>query len=166
MLVRTSKELAVLVGIPWYVSRVQAMLIMLRLGQHHAAGNDRVEVLHYLIENGAAVESEATRGDKPLHCAAQFGMNLAVKALLDVGADIEAVNYPLNRPMNQAATYGRVETLKLLIERGADINVHGNSGVSQFLMHPSLIFNDHRCPLVKPNFANRTVDASAPRSRK
>lgn len=86
--------------------------------------------MRYLLEKGATLDSEATRGDKPLHSAAEYGTNLAIEELLKLGVDIETPNYPLNRPINLACIAGKVDTVKLLLDKGADIEVQGCLGVS------------------------------------
>jgi hypothetical protein len=66
-----------------------------------------------------------------LHLAAYFGVEPAVKLLLEKGADIAAAvvaEYGGQTPLHFASGNGHVKVVKLLLEKGADIAAASDSG--------------------------------------
>ena len=96
-----------------------------------------IELLGFLLESGADVESSAS-GHTALHAAVLRGSSEAVELLLDHGADIEAIlekPTPTRRqsadysfhdsligatPLWLAARFTEPKLMTLLLERGAD----------------------------------------------
>ncbi len=109
-----------------------------RLGKtllHVAAEADRVEVIRWLIDQGAEVDATADGGwffaMTPLAAAAAAGKIRAATALLDAGAGIEAptqqskgtrwVAHSGYTPLLAAVTENQKEMARFLLDRGADI---------------------------------------------
>ena len=63
-----------------------------------------------------------------LHLAAHFGIEPAVKLLLEKGADVAAADSFELTPLHQASANGHVEVVKLLLEKGADVATANSSG--------------------------------------
>lgn len=95
--------------------------------QHHAAANDKPEVMQY---NGAILDSVATEGDTPLISAIAYDCYLATEMLIKLGPNIEAANLSLNRPLTVACKLEREKMVQVLVENGADIHGKGCDGVS------------------------------------
>ena len=63
-------------------------------------------------------------GYTPLHYAAYFGHDDAVRYLIAIGADVAAISMdPLrNQPLHAAANSGHTEIARILLDAGADVN--------------------------------------------
>ena len=96
--------------------------------QHAAAWNPDVEVLKYLLAQGAKINTKVgCGGETPLHCAAQNNSNLdVVRFLIEQGADINAKNGWGRTPLHNSADWNSVEVLSYLIEKGADVNAQAD----------------------------------------
>ena len=94
---------------------------------HTAARYDNLEIVEYLIENGANIEAKDDYGNTPLHTAANYGSTLEiVEYLIENGADIEANNNDGNTPLHHAAENGNLEIVEYLIENGTNIEAKGD----------------------------------------
>ncbi|MHC5542311.1 ankyrin repeat domain-containing protein [Singulisphaera rosea] len=58
---------------------------------HHAARNGDTEIVRLLIDHGAEIKSESTRGHTVLYCAGGHGHLETVRLLLDEGAEGSAL---------------------------------------------------------------------------
>ena len=96
---------------------------------HIAAYNPEVEVLKYLISQGADVNAKDNDGETPLHHTV-FNSNIEVlKYLVSQGVDVNAKNNNGRTPLHLAANFSRdPEVLKYLVSQGADINAKDNDG--------------------------------------
>jgi ankyrin repeat protein len=96
----------------------------------YAASNGRLEMLEFLMEHGAGINSDPYRGSALHRVVKKPGLISTAKWLIDHGADVnlratfggpgygEAVT-----PLHVAAEGGSVEMAKLLIEHGADASL-------------------------------------------
>ena len=92
---------------------------------HTAAGFNSVDVLEYLISQGANVNAQGSCGCTPLHTASFYNPNVEIlRYLVSQGADINATNKFNQTPLYQAAIalHDSVEILQYLISQGADVN--------------------------------------------
>ena len=92
---------------------------------HVAAGFNSVDVLEYLISQGADVNAKSMCGCTPLHTAALWNPNVdVVQYLISMGADVNATSKFGDTPLYQAviALHDGVEVLQYLISQGADVN--------------------------------------------
>ena len=110
-----------------------------------ASFNGSVEILNYLLDNGAdmnAVSNTEGHTITPLIAAVQSGNLESVKVLLKYGADIEgrgdfkyvskdhpfhSVSFEACTPLFVAAGNGNVEILSCLLDSGADLNAVANA---------------------------------------
>ena len=97
-----------------------------------ACTNDNLELVQYLVSNGADIHRLASQWGTPLCIAARYGCMAIAKYLLDNGADINAANkygvtaFLMASGVKKSST--NVEMLNLLIARGADMYCKANNG--------------------------------------
>jgi len=89
---------------------------------HKAAYNGRLEVVEYLISQGADVNAVSGSGSTPLHGAGYYGHPEIAKALLDAGARGDIANAGGYTPLLSASAGNHGDIVRLLVERGADVN--------------------------------------------
>ena len=85
---------------------------------HLAARSGHLEVVQYLVEQGADVGT--------LHGAAHFGHLSIVKFLVAQGANVNAVNN--GTALHNAASSGNLAVVRYLVEQGADVNATNDWG--------------------------------------
>lgn len=95
---------------------------------HFAAGYNRIDVLRYLLEQGADVEARDTGGLVPLHNACAYGHLAIAELLVKHGADVNASDKWKYTPLHEAASKGKLEICKLLLLSGADPKRKGRDG--------------------------------------
>ena len=95
-----------------------------------AAAGEVPALQRALAADRAAISRVSEDGWTPLHLAAFFGRDEAVRLLLERGADVHAVskNPTANTPLHAAAVRGHVAVVGLLLERGADPNRAAGGG--------------------------------------
>ncbi len=83
-----------------------------------------IEIIKFLIDNGADVNQANNGGYTPLEMAALAGNLEAVKLLVDKVSDINQEDLVFGwTPLTAAINYGlNLELIKLLIQKGADVN--------------------------------------------
>ena len=87
-----------------------------------------VNVVAFLLENGANINDRDTIDQTPLIIAAFNGCTDIVRMLLDAGADIEHKNDQGENALISAAQEGHIDTVKLLLDAGADVNQTNTDG--------------------------------------
>ena len=97
-----------------------------------ACTNDNLELVQYLVSNGADIHRLASQWGTPLCIAARYGCMAIAKYLLDNGANINAANkYGVTAFLMASGvkkSFTNVEMLNLLIARGADMYCKANNG--------------------------------------
>ena len=97
---------------------------------HYVALTGDIASARFLVDQGADVNYNATRGGSPLLCAAHLGTAAMVSFLLDRGADINTKNCSRETALHYAAHYGRDDVIRVLLERGVDrqaVNYRGKT---------------------------------------
>ena len=90
---------------------------------HFAAVENGVEVLQYLISQGADVHATDCSCYTPLHEAAWYNSNLAViQYLIAQGADVNAQCGYGDTPLHKAAERNTLEIIQYLISQGAEFD--------------------------------------------
>ncbi|KAL1526084.1 hypothetical protein AB1Y20_020901 [Prymnesium parvum] len=95
-----------------------------------AASRGNVLQLARLLENNANIEERDRDGFSPLHCAACFGHEDAVRLLLENNADIAARDKEGTTPLLWAAHNGHEGAARLLLQNNADITARDNDSRS------------------------------------
>jgi ankyrin repeat protein len=94
---------------------------------HFVAINaESLELVKFLIANGADVNAKGLCGDTPLHYAAKFGNIELVKFLVSKGAGINVNDDYDNTPLHGAS--GSDKVFKFLVANGADVNAKNKDG--------------------------------------
>ncbi|XP_062523167.1 protein fem-1 homolog C-like [Corticium candelabrum] len=81
-----------------------------------------LELVGYLVEQGADVRQRNEFGESPLHIACKCGHVDIVKFLSGVGASLEEYSSLGRTPLLTAAAEGHVEVIRELVKAGADLN--------------------------------------------
>ncbi len=90
---------------------------------HFASDQGRIEVMTFLLANGADLTAIDVDGDTPLHWAAMAGKDDAVKLLLDHDAEINARNHSDATPVLYATQARRYSTVESLAQYGSDLEL-------------------------------------------
>jgi ankyrin repeat protein len=95
-----------------------------------AAFFGQVEVVHFLLERGAAVDSPSHNPMRvmPLHSAAANRHLEICRLLLEHGAPVNATQADDFTPLHEAAQNGQIELVRLLLDYGAEVNAHKSDG--------------------------------------
>ena len=95
-----------------------------------------LEIVEYLLQKGADVNTKNLEGFTPLHDSAYKGRVEMVRLLLAKGADANAKDISKNTPLHEAVVANRndiddyyyIEIVKLLLSNGAIVNYKNNKG--------------------------------------
>ncbi|CAO2627287.1 Protein phosphatase 1 regulatory subunit 12C [Lemmus lemmus] len=106
---------------------------------HQACIDENLEVVHFLVEQGAAVNQADNEGWTPLHVAASCGYLDIARYLLSHGANIAAVNSDGDLPLDLAESDAMEGLLKAEIaRRGVDVEAAKRA-------EEELLLHDTRC---------------------
>ncbi len=95
---------------------------------HFAAEGGNVDVIRFLLDQGAAVNAKNISGETPLHYATGWCHVEAVKLLLERKADVHSKTDEGDTPLHYLRFVGRAEVARLLLDSGADLDARNNSG--------------------------------------
>jgi Ankyrin repeats (3 copies)/Ankyrin repeat len=90
---------------------------------HEAVRKGSNEIIEYLLQNGAIINSKNHNGLTPIHVAAYCGQNVIINTLIEQGAEVNAKARDNITPLHAAAIMGHLDTVELLINRGAEVHV-------------------------------------------
>lgn len=112
--------------IKWILDSSYPLTTMQEVGaMTHAAQNDRIDVLRYLLNDKKfdinAESSDDTALEGASHCASLD----TIKFLVDNGANVNGGRSQYSPPLTTAVMFNRVDIVKYLIEKGADVNLAG-----------------------------------------
>ena len=116
-----------------------------------AGEKGNLEMVKYLVSNGADIKAKNNKDGTALMWAAKSGNIETVKYLVSNGADIKAKNNKDGTALMWAAKSGNIETVKFLVSNGADIKAKTENGkaalqfavkkeVSDYLLFCELFF--------------------------
>lgn len=91
-----------------------------------AAKKGNITMINRLVEEGALLiqPRDDTAFKTPLQCAAFYGQDKIVAALLLLGSDVHTIGGTFGSALQAAVVSGSKECIELLIKGGADINEH------------------------------------------
>jgi ankyrin repeat protein len=104
-----------------------------------------VELVRFLLDEGADIEAANGGGFTPLHLAAHGGHRDVVTLLLEKGADINAVNQQMNMTVLDFAFLAEIQAGKLdvapfLIEKGAEFDVNKKNRFGYTNLDMAIVF--------------------------
>ncbi|KAJ3335115.1 hypothetical protein HDU83_000620, partial [Entophlyctis luteolus] len=87
-----------------------------------ASKHGQFEVVKWLVDHGANVNTENVNKWAPLHIASSIGHLEVVKWLVDHGANVNAEEVTKATPLHIASQNGHLEVVKWLVDHGANVN--------------------------------------------
>ena len=93
---------------------------------HKAVWDGHIQVVKFLVRNGAEIDAKNQNDATPLYIAAQEGQLDVVKFLIEKGANVDEKQKDGFTPLHVAAEKRRLEVVKYLTENGANINAKTN----------------------------------------
>jgi cytohesin len=95
---------------------------------HWAVRWDQKEIVEFLIEKGAEVNSRDNSDTTPLYFAVTINQKDLAELLLSQGADVNAKNNHDFTSLHLAAIKGFQEMVEFLLTQGADVNARDDKG--------------------------------------
>ena len=84
-------------------------------------------MVHFLLENGADLNSKNKNGETPVYVAIEFNQKKCLALLLQKGADVNGCGENWT-PLTKAIDCNKIDCVRLLIEKGADLNILDPNG--------------------------------------
>jgi ankyrin repeat protein len=109
---------------------------------HLASGKGHTEIVEFLLNHGADIESEIRVGETPLMLAAWYakdGKYETIKALLEHGAMVDHKGLLGQTALHHATIYSGEKAINLLISYGADVNARGEYQITP--LHKAAMHN-------------------------
>ncbi|KAJ0039800.1 hypothetical protein Pint_26741 [Pistacia integerrima] len=132
--------------------------IMLETPLHLSAGNNKTEILKFLLEwkgdDKVDLEAKTMCGETPLHLAAKNGCNEAARLLVAHGALVEAENICGETPLHLAAKHGCSEAARLLLGHGALVEAETEYGATPLKLSVLHSIRTEDCSIVKTLLEN------------
>jgi ankyrin repeat protein len=83
--------------------------------------DEHLELLTFLLDNGALVNAKDDEGSTPLHKAARLRNHKVVNWLIENGADLNIRDNKSRTPLHIAALWGKLEIVRLLLKNRSNI---------------------------------------------
>ncbi|XP_035701715.1 poly [ADP-ribose] polymerase tankyrase isoform X2 [Folsomia candida] len=99
---------------------------------HFAAGYGRKDIVEYLLNLGAQINSQDEGGLQPLHNACSFGHTEVVRLLLSRGADPNAKDHWSYTGLHEAAAKGKIDVCIALLQNGGDPSIRNSEGKTAY----------------------------------
>ncbi|KAH8804087.1 hypothetical protein DL96DRAFT_1686730 [Flagelloscypha sp. PMI_526] len=98
-----------------------------------ACARGHLEVVQFLVEQGADVNVDKRVSETALQAATRFKRHEIVQFLVEKGADVNAVGGKYGTALQVATECGSLPLVQLLVENGADVNLFG--GMYETALH-------------------------------
>eukprot|EP01094_Clydonella_sp_ATCC50884_P003096 TRINITY_DN12389_c0_g1_i2.p1 TRINITY_DN12389_c0_g1~~TRINITY_DN12389_c0_g1_i2.p1 ORF type:complete len:1292 (+),score=422.53 TRINITY_DN12389_c0_g1_i2:31-3906(+) len=95
---------------------------------HHAAIKGRVDLIKWMLENGADVGVRAKDQSTALHRALEYAHEDAATYLLEMQSPVDVENAKKETALHVAATHGMMEVCQILLQCGAQVGAYDNKG--------------------------------------
>lgn len=95
-----------------------------------AMRSGHMALVDFMLRQENAEELETVEQEPPLHRAAYWGVEDAVRRLLATGAQPQERDPHGETPLHKAVRWGHLESVQALIDHGADVNVPDPQGVT------------------------------------
>lgn len=99
-----------------------------------------LDIVQFLLENGAKVDIIGEYNNTPLHLASTEGNLDIVEFLVNNGADINYTNKFGCTPLHNASGNGNLEVVKFLVNNGADIDAIDENSYTPFKYATSIMY--------------------------
>ena len=99
----------------------------------HSVLYNRIEIVKWLLENGALIDERDMQGLSALHCAVVSNNSEMAEYLLEQGASIDIRDNFGNTPLMRAGL--NADIIKLLLAHGADYTLENNHGATLLKMY-------------------------------
>lgn len=93
-----------------------------------AIRTNNIEIIKFMVENGADLQVKTSLGETYLHFAAHLNRIELIEYFIDKGIDVNVIKNGNLTPLHIAAVDGHKELVKLLIDNGADLNIISTDG--------------------------------------
>lgn len=90
----------------------------------------KVEIMDFLIKNGADLNMKDESGWSLLHYAARRNNGKALAVLLKAGANVNIKNNEGETPLHIASQGKRFSAVRVLLKHGADVDIVDNKGLT------------------------------------
>jgi len=97
---------------------------------HESAAAGHVDVVQYLLENGAKVDLQNSQGKTALYRAVSKNQLRVVQLLIDSGANMDRQDSMQRTTAHWSTFFGHIDVLKLLIENGSDLDQRDKSNLT------------------------------------
>lgn len=97
-----------------------------------AAYFDQLEIVSFLLENNADIDSKDTSGNTAIMGSSFKGYEAIVRKLIEKGADLNCRNNMGATALIYAASFGHLEIARLLLAAGADTSVRDQKGYTAY----------------------------------
>ncbi|KIW19973.1 hypothetical protein PV08_00548 [Exophiala spinifera] len=139
---------------------------------HVSLQENQRDIVNFLLESGASIESVGFHGWRPLHIAASLGNLELVEVCLQHGADVKSRTRTRQTPMHKAASSRSASVVRRLIEAGADPNDRNDRGMTALhvaahqndIQIVRLLVNEHGMDVLAKDFMKLTAATWAERS--
>ncbi|KAL6966599.1 hypothetical protein U1Q18_032381 [Sarracenia purpurea var. burkii] len=96
-----------------------------RTALHMASANGHLDIVDYLIRNGADVNASNVEKNTPLHWACLNGHIEVVKNLILAGASVSVLNSHERTPMDEAVSRGKMDVIDAINAAVTQVELNG-----------------------------------------
>lgn len=100
---------------------------------------DKKDIIAWLIDKGADVNTQDNKGETLLNAAIKEGIYDIVQLLISKGARLDVMDSEMETPLHVAVDFnhGSLKMVEMLIENGADVNIAGKYGIRPLHLAPT-----------------------------